>query len=269
MPGPTPQPARGGVHLVEWASELVSTAFLLLAGLSAVALDFGPGSPVAAAIPSRSARLALTGLLLAGSGSLVAVSPLGRRSGGHINPAVTLAFWVTRRVHRHDLGGYVAAQLLGALIGSAAFRFLWGGTAAEVGYGVTHPGTGVTELRATLIEAGMTATLILTIFAFVSSRRTARCTPVAVWLLLAGFVWQVAPLTGTSLNPARSLGPAVVSGNFTAIWVYLVGPVAGALTAAWGWNRLMGGGRILTAKLFHDEHYPSVLGTELPAMPPP
>jgi aquaporin Z len=74
-----------------------------------------------------------------------------------------------------------------------------------------------------LIEAGMTATLVLTIFAFVSSRRTARWTPVAVWLLVAGFVWQVAPLT-TSLNPARTLGPPAVSGNFSVIWVYVVGP---------------------------------------------
>src|SRR5256885_13482233 len=88
MSGPAPQPARGGVHLVEWASELVGTAFLLLGGLSAVALDFGPGSPAAAALPSRSARLLLTGVLFAGTGGLVAVSPLGRRSGGPINPAV-------------------------------------------------------------------------------------------------------------------------------------------------------------------------------------
>jgi aquaporin Z len=83
------------LHLAEWSSELAGTWMLVLGGLSALALDFGASAPITSAIPSTGARLLLTGLLFAGTGALVAVSPMGRRSGGHINPAVSLAFWMT------------------------------------------------------------------------------------------------------------------------------------------------------------------------------
>ncbi len=112
----------------------------------------------------------------------------------------------------------------------------------------------------------MTAALILVIFSMVSSATTARWTPVAVWLLIAVLVWQVAPYTGTSLNPARSLGPAVVVVNLAGYWIYVVGPVCGALAACAVW--LLIPRRTLTAKLFHDIHVPSTMRTILPAHPP-
>ena len=92
-------------------------------------LDFGPSSPITPHVPSVSARLLLTGLLFAGTGSLVALSPIGRRSGAHLNPAVTFAFWTQRKVHVHDLAGYVTAQILGAIAAVAVLRVLWGHTA--------------------------------------------------------------------------------------------------------------------------------------------
>jgi len=88
----------GNQHLAEWSCELLGTALLLLGGLSAVCLDFGPHSPLRGL--GSSVRLLLTGLLFAGTGSLLAISPLGRRSGAHLNPVVTLAFWTQRKVHR-------------------------------------------------------------------------------------------------------------------------------------------------------------------------
>lgn len=252
----------GGWHLVEWGAELVGTAVLVLGGLSAVVLDFGSRSAVAAAIPSHSVRLLLTGVLFAGCGSLVAVSPLGRRSGAHLNPAVTLAFWLERHLHRHDLGGYLVAQCLGGILGAALLRLFWGPRAASVDYGVTAPGRGLTALEATGVEAMMTAALVLTIFLFVSSSRTARWTPLAVWIVVAVLVWQGAPYTGTSLNPARSLGPALVSGNWRDYWVYVAGPLAGAALAVAAW--MLVPRTTLTAKLFHDHRYPSTLGSFLP-----
>lgn len=114
MPDPPPpvlhQP-RSGLHLAEWSCELLGTALLLLGGLSAVCFNIGPHSPLRD-LPD-SPRLLLTGLLFAGTGSLLAVSPIGRRSGAHLNPVVTLAFWTQRHVHPHDLLGYVVTQLLG------------------------------------------------------------------------------------------------------------------------------------------------------------
>ena len=84
----------------------------------------------------------------------------------------------------------------------------------------------------------MTAALILMIFLMTSSARTARWTPLGNWLLVATLVWQGAPYTGTSINPARSLGPALLAGHPRHLWVYVVGPLAGALLAAGGVRRV-------------------------------
>jgi len=131
----SPQP---GLHLAEWSCELLGTALLLLGGLSAVCL--GPHSPRRGL--TSSFRLLLTGLLFAGTGSLLAISPLGRRSGAHLNPVVTLAFWTQRKVHPRDLAGYVGGQLLGAVLGTAAVAGLSGGEARAVHLGATAPGEG-------------------------------------------------------------------------------------------------------------------------------
>ncbi len=261
-----PTRAQGGWHWGPWLCEFVGTALLLAGGLSAVFLDFGAGSPVAAHVPSTSARLLLTGLLFAGSGSLVALSPIGRRSGAHLNPAVTLAFWTQRKVHPHDLAGYVVAQIAGAITAVALLRLAWGSTATGLHLGATQPGHGFSPLDAAGLEAAMTAALILMIFGFTSNARTARWTPLGNWLLVATLVWQGAPYTGTSLNPARSLGPALVAPELANLWVYLVGPCAGALLAA----AIFAGFRdthTLTAKLFHDPRYPSTLASTLPTAP--
>ena len=253
----------GGWHLIAWGCELAGTAILLLGGLSAVFLDFGAHSPVTPLLPSISARLLLTGLLFAGTGSLVAISPIGRRSGAHLNPAVTLAFFTQRKLHHHDLAGYIAAQLLGAVAACAVLRLAWGPTARGPRLGSTQPGDGLNPWQATGIEAVMTAALVLMIFFLNSHRRTARWTPLGNWILVATLVWQVAPYTGTSLNPARSIGPALLAPDTANLWVYLVGPPAGALLAAAIFSQFKDT-HTLTAKLFHDVRYPSTMGSELP-----
>ncbi len=214
---------------------------------------------------SHSGRLLLTGLLFAGSGSLVAISPLGRRSGAHLNPAVTLAFWTQRKVHPHDLVGYAVAQIAGATVAAAGLRLLWGHTALALRMGSTQPGHGFGSLDAAGLETLMTAVLILLIFFFTSSPGTARWTPLGTWLLVATFVWQGAPYTGTSLNPARSIAPAVVAADADNLWVYLAGPCAGALFAAAIFATFRHT-TTLTAKLFHDPTYPSTLASELPTL---
>ena len=257
--------AKGGWHLVEWSCELVGTALLVFLGLSAVVFDFGAGSPLARVLPSVSWRLLVTGTLFAASGALVTVSPLGRRSGAHLNPAVTAAFWLERHLHRHDLAGYLAGQVAGALAGAGLLRVVWGARAASVDYGRTLPGPGVGPAEAVVIEAAMTAALVLVIFSFVSSPRTARWTPWAALVLVAVEVWRGAPYTGTSLNPARSLGPAVVAGVAGQLWIYFAGPLAGAVLAVGTWKAVP---RVtLTAKLFHDPRYPSVFRSVLPVRP--
>jgi aquaporin Z len=255
--------ADGGWHWLAWGCEFLGTAILLAGGLSAVFLDFGPSSPIAKNLPSMSARLLLTGLLFAGTGSLVALSPLGRRSGAHLNPSVTLAFWTQHKVHPHDLAGYVSAQILGAITSVAVLRLAWGHTARALHLGATQPGHGFTALDAAGLECAMTASLVLMIFFMTSSRRTARWTPLGNWLLVATLVWQGAPYTGTSLNPARSLAPALLAPEIEHLWVYIAGPLTGALLAALIFTTFRTT-HTLTAKLFHDPSYPSTLASELP-----
>ncbi|MGA2211205.1 MAG: aquaporin [Acidimicrobiales bacterium] len=254
--------AQPGLHWVEWACELAGTALLLVGGLSAICLNFGRGSAMARLVPDHSVRLLITGLLFAGTGSLVTVSPIGRRSGAHLNPAVTTAFFLRRHVHWNDLVGYVVAQCLGALAGAAVVRGLWGSVALSVNLGVTQPRGGLDPWAAVGIECLMTAVLVLVILVMVSSSRTARWTPLAIWFVIAALVWQGAPWTGTSLNPARSLGPAVVVDIYLHLWIYVIGPLAGAFLAVGVFAWLPG--ETLTAKLFHDPSYPSTLRSSLP-----
>lgn len=260
-------PPRNGWHWAEWTAEGTGTALLVLGGLSAVCLDFGQGSPMPGLISSASLRLLLTGLLFAGTGSLVAISPLGRLSGAHLNPAVTLAFWSSGHVSRSDLVGYLSYQVVGALVGVGLLRLLWGPVAISVQDGRTSPHPGVTPLAAIGIEALLTAVLILALFAFTSSAKTARWTPLALWIVIALLVWRGAPYTDCSMNPARSIGPAVISGLYSSLWIYLVGPLLGALAAALAFVHAPLGLRPVTAKLFHDAAYPSVLGTSLRVRP--
>jgi aquaporin Z len=258
-----------GFHVAQWLAELAGTAILVFGGVSAICLDFGPGSPVTAVVPSHSLRLLLTGLLFAGTGSLVAISPLGRLSGAHLNPAVTFAFWIRGHAHANDLAGYIGAQMVGGLVGAASVIVAWGTVATAVRVGATAPGPGVPPVVAVLLEALMTALLVLAIFVMLGSERTARLTPLAVWIVVALLVWQGAPYTGTSLNPARSFGPAVLAGALDVFWIYLVGPMAGAAAIA-GLSRLLGARRRpLTAKLFYDPAYPSVMMSSMPVREPP
>jgi aquaporin Z len=247
------------LHWPEYAAELLGTAFLLFAGVSAVVFDFGTGSPLAQVLPDASIRRLITGLLFAGSGALVAISPLGKLSGGHINPAVSLAFWIQGKLHHFDLGGYILAQLLGGIIGSLLVVLVWGGHAASVGYGTTAPGAGYPLWIVFLAEVSLTFLLVLSIFLFVSHHRLMRWTPLMVWILVAVMVWLEAPISGTSLNPARSFGPALVSWSWHFHWFYWVAPPLGALLAVGAFRLLTAGERdVLTGKLFHVPHYRSV-----------
>lgn len=95
------------LHWPEYGAELLGTAFVVFVGLSAVVFNMGKGLPMERLIPDQSIRLLITGLLFSGSGSLVAISPLGKLSGAHLNPAMSLAFWAQGKMHHYDIGGYV------------------------------------------------------------------------------------------------------------------------------------------------------------------
>ena len=257
-PAPAPvQEAVGGWHFAEWASEFIGTALLVFTAMSCVVLVFGTNSPFESF--STSTNLLLIGLMFTVIIAAIAFSPIGRLSGAHINPAVTLAFKITGHVHVHDLIGYWVAQITGGILGAYLVK-IWGDEATSVEYGVIHPSTSTT--KAVAIEALMVSAIVLTMFVFLSKVKTTKWTPIAAGLMVALVTWKGAPYTGTGLNPARTIGPELVAGDFSYWWVYVAGTLLGAAVVAAAWN--LGPRIILTAKLFHDPAYHSVLRSHLP-----
>ena len=218
-----------------WAAEALGTALLVLAIVLAVGLSVAAGSPLADALPGPGARFLAVGVLVAPFVAVLASSPLGRASGAHLNPAVTLAFWIGGRLSTRDLTGYIAAQLVGGLAGAAAGRALLPRAAWEsIGGTVTHP--GVPAAAAFVLEAGMTALLLVVIIAFTSSQRLARLTPLAIVPVLTAIIWLGSPWTGASINPARSEGPALAFGDFSDLWLYLLAPSLAGLAVGLVWR---------------------------------
>lgn len=244
------------LHWSEYGAELLGTAFNLLVGFSIITFDFGKGLPMERLVPDPGIRLLINGLIFAGSGSLFAISPLGKLSGAHLNPCLSLAFWVQGKMHKQDLIGYVVGQFLGAIIGTFLVTVVWGSYAASVNNGLTLPGKGYAIWYVFLAEVFMTCLLILSIFVFLSSHRLMRWTPVMTWLLVATMVWLGAPVSGTSLNTARSIGPALVSMIWQYQWLYCIAPPLGALLAVVVFRIIsVGELELLTCKIFHSPHY--------------
>ena len=227
---------------------------MLFIGVSAVAFMWSPGSPVPV-VSNGALRRLLTGILFAGGATAVVYSPLGQISGGHINPAVTLAFWRLGKVPARDAVIYVVMQFAGAFAGAYAAGLAWGPLTTGVQYAATVPGDGYSQAGAFAAETAITFLLVFLIFVCVNKPRIAPKTGLLAGSLVALLVMIEAPVTGTSLNPARTLAPAVLAPNYTALWVYFAGPAAGALLAVAAF-RGQWGSKTVCAKLYHTEKYP-------------
>jgi aquaporin Z len=226
-------------------------------GLSAVVFMMSASSPMHTLLPVYRVRLLLTGILFAAGGTMVVYSPLGQRSGGHINPAVSLTFWILGKMGGRDMALYATAQLLGGLAGAGLVKSLWGGWAASVNAGVTMPAPWISPAGAAGVEFLITGSLLWVILYFVSHPTLHRWTGFAAGVWVAFLVFAEAPVTGTSLNPARSLGPAVVTDTYRNLWVYFLGPLGGAAAVALLWKPAVAAGvrSVFCAKLFHTDRY--------------
>ena len=254
----------GGWHPIEWLCELAGTFFFLFLGFTSIAALESSLSPLHEALPSAALRLVLIVAVFGILAAIVAVSPVGRRSGAHLNPAVTLGFWAHGQTHTHDLMGFVVSQCLGAVLAAAAFFVTSGSWAETANFARTEPRPELSGWAAAGIEVAITFGLVLVVLLMVSSPRTARWTPVGVTAALMVLIPLGGPLTGAGMNPARTLGPDVVSAQYPSLWVYLVGPALGALLAAAAFSLIASGRNVLTAKLFHDERHTSVHTSRLP-----
>jgi aquaporin Z len=197
-------------------AEVLGTAILMI---------FGTG---AAVVNEQTHALGHGGVATAfGLVVFILIQGLGEVSGAHVNPAVTVGFWAIGRFPGRRVLPYVAAQLAGAVLGSALVQLV---ATPGSNLGATLPAHGA--LAALGIETFLTFWLMLVILRVTAgSKEVGMLAGLAISATVALEALVAGPLTGASMNPARSLAPALLSGNWTAWWVYLVGPVAGVLLA--------------------------------------
>ncbi len=201
------------------SSETFGTFLLVLAGAGAAVVDAYSHGAI-----GRGAAVAAPGLMV-----LVIILFMGAVSGAHLNPAVSVAFAARGDFPWRRVPGYIAAQLVGSALACLVLMALFG----RIGMlGATEPGPGISDLQAMLLELLLTVGLVSTILGTAS--RAQNVGPLAAlavgsYIILAG-LWS-SPISGASMNPARSFGPDLVLGDFAHYWVYLVGPILGALVA--------------------------------------
>jgi aquaporin Z len=241
--------------------EAGGAALLLFAACIYATVLNHPASPVVSVVPSPATQRLVMGLAMGATVAAITYSPLGRRSGAHLNPAVTLAFLRLGRVPPRDAAGYVVAQVAGAACGIGIASILLRGLLAhpEVHYVTTRPG-GYGSLVAAGAELAISATLMFVVLTAVGAQRLMRYAGVFAASLVALFIAVESPVSGASMNPARSFGSALGASEWGVLWVYIVGPTLGMLVAAELHRRRVPaeretrvGSTVGCAKLAHDD----------------
>jgi aquaporin Z len=250
-------PGRSRSHSGHWPEYLIEAGALGTFMISACA--FGTligytGSPVHRLLPEPWIQRAVMGVLMGLTAIGIIYSPWGKRSGAHMNPALTLTFLRLGKVAPHDTAAYLAAQFVGGAMGVLLARLLVGMALDDpsVRYVVTQPGPfGVAAAFAA--ELAISAVLMTVVLESAASRRWSRYTGVLAGLLVAIYITLEAPISGMSMNPARTLASAVAAQEWTALWVYFTAPLAGMLLAAqvYLWRR--GHRAVPCAKMRHVE----------------
>jgi aquaporin Z len=207
---------------LEWRrlfSEILGTFLLVLVGAGGGVVNAVSNGQI-----SRAAAVTAPGLMV-----LAIILFMGGISGAHLNPAVSIAFATRGNFPWLRVPGYIIAQLVGSTLAVLLLRAVFG----NVGMlGATEPGPGISDWQAMVVEFVLTAGLVSTILGTASKAQNLgpiSAFGVGAYIILAG-LWS-SPISGASMNPARSFGPDLVLWNFSNYWVYIVGPIAGALVA--------------------------------------
>jgi len=207
---------------LEWRrlfSELLGTFLLVLVGAGGAVVDAASGGQI-----GRAAGVAAPGLVV-----LAVILFMGAVSGAHLNPAVTLSFALRGDFPWRRVPGYIVIQLIAASAAVLLLRVVFGDVG---GLGATLPGQGFTDWQAMVVELLLTFGLVSTILGTASTAQNVgplSALAVGGYIVLAG-LWS-SPVSGASMNPARSFGPALITGDFSAYWVYLAGPLLGGALA--------------------------------------
>jgi aquaporin Z len=253
-------PARGPLDAVRrhWPEYLMEAAglglFMVSAGMFGTLL-FHRGSPLFALLPDALVRQALMGVIMGLTAIALIYSPWGQQSGAHLNPAVTLTFWRLGKVATWDALFYVLAQFLGGALAVLVVLALLGEAFADppVHYVATMPGSyGVSA--ALIAEAVISFGLMTTVLFATNKPRLMRLTGVFAGCLVALYITVEAPVSGMSMNAARTLASALPGQLFDALWIYFVGPAAGMLLAVEAYRLIRRTPDVVCAKLNHHTH---------------
>ncbi len=205
-----------------FVAELVGTFTLVFIGAGAGAL-------------SSTAGAGLVGVALAhGVALMVIVYTWGAISGAHVNPAVTFGVAIAGKIAWAQAFLYWVAQLVGGVLAAFLLRYLIGTTGQ---LGMTLPAASVSSVQAIVIEAVLTFFLVLAVFSSGVAGRNGSAAGLAIGMVLTMDILMGGPLTGASMNPARSLGPALALGLLSSLWIYFVGPLLGGGLAGWFYGR--------------------------------
>jgi len=226
--------------------------FMLVACVFGTVLGHS-ASPIVRAIPAPLPRRALMGLTMGLTAVSLIYSPWGRRSGAHFNPATTFTFWRLGKIAGSDALAYVVAQTIGGIGGVALAATLVGAplAAPPVSYVATVPGV-VGSAGAFAAEVVITFVLMSVVLRVSNTASVAWLTGLCAGALVAIAITLEAPLSGMSMNPARSLASALPAGTWPTLWIYLTAPPLGMLLAAELYVRRRGLARVFCAKLHHD-----------------
>ena len=241
-------------HWPEYLSEALCLGLFMVAAASVTTLLRHPLSPLshwdASPLVQRLPLAIAMGLTLVA----IVYSPFGKRSGAHMNPALTLTFLRLGKVSQTDAWAYVGAQFIGGAAGIAAATWLLRGLPADpsVNFVATVPGSEGAAV-AFAAEAAISFGMMLLVLTFSNTPRLMRWTGAFAGLLVAAYIALESPLSGMSMNPARTLGPAMLAGAAPGLWIYFTAPPLGMLLAAELFVHTFGAARVHCAKLQHPQ----------------
>jgi aquaporin Z len=246
----TPEAVRR--HWPEYLMEAAGLGcFMVVACLVAALFEY-PGSPVHHGIPNPVWRRILIGVAMGSTAAAIVYSPWGRRSGAHLNPSVTLTFFTLGKVAAWDAFCYVIAQFAGGVAGVVVSAWILGEVLRHraVNYVVTAPGSRgpVVAFWAELAISGILMTTVLLVS---NTKALTRLAGVFAGALVAAYIAIEAPLSGMSMNPARTFGSAFSAHQWTAWWIYFTAPVLGMLLAGRLYVAGRGARKVYCAKLYH------------------
>jgi aquaporin Z len=238
-----------------WPEYLMEGAALGLFMISActfgVLLDH-PSGPLHQLISSPFLRRTIAGIAMGFTAIAIICSPFGKRSGAHMNPAVTLSFLSLGKIRSWDAAFYVAAQFAGGIAGVRLAKAVLSPALADsaVNYVATVPGRwGVAA--AFWAELFISFLMLSVVLRFSNSKRLSKLTPFVAGALVATYITVEAPFSGMSMNPARTFGSAVAAQQWTALWIYFMAPFVGMLAAAQLFRYQHGLRRVFCAKIHH------------------